>query len=257
MAASNVEPQVKPPASHGQARPRILCVAPAWNEGERIARVVRAVPPGLVDQLVVVDDGSTDNTADLAEQSGALVIRAGQNRGVGAAIRSGIDYALAHGFDIVVVISGGGKTPPDQIPRLLQPILAGQADLVQGSRYVEGGEFLRMPLHRRLGTRAYTQLFSLFVRRRVSDGSSGFRAFRTALFKDRRINLWQDWLDRYELEPYLLFQALSLGHRVVEVPVTIEYPKDSDPIAYTKMRAIVDWWKIFRPVVFLGLGIKR
>src|SRR5207247_9794129 len=105
--------------------PRVLCVAPAWNEGERIARVVRAVPRDLVETIVVVDGGSTDDTADHAESSGATVIRSGANRGVGAAIRSGIDYAIEHGYDIVVVVSGGGKTPPEQIPRLLDPIIRG------------------------------------------------------------------------------------------------------------------------------------
>jgi dolichol-phosphate mannosyltransferase len=78
-----------------------------------------------------------------------------------------------------------------------------------------------------------------------------------SLFEDKRINIWQDWLDRYELEPYLLFKALRLRHKVVEVPVTIEYPSENDGIAFTKMRALVDWWKIFRPVVFLALGLKR
>ncbi|HKG23231.1 MAG TPA: glycosyltransferase family 2 protein, partial [Blastocatellia bacterium] len=183
--------------------------------------------------------------------------RAGANRGVGAAIRSGIDYAREHGYDVVVIVSGGGKTPPEQIPRLLAPILDGRAEFVQGSRYKEGGEFLRMPLRRRLGTRAYTMLFSFFVGRRVTDASSGFRAIKLSLLEDRRIDLWQEWLDRYELEPYLLFKAVRLGHKVVEVPVTIEYPEENDGIAYTKMRALVDWWKIFRPVVFLGLGIKK
>lgn len=238
------------------ARPRVLCVAPAWNEGERIARVVRAVPRDLVETTVVVDDGSTDDTADQAESGGATVIRSGGNRGVGAAIRSGIDYAIEHGYDIVVVVSGGGKTPPEQIPRLLEPILKGEAELAQGSRYLDGGKYLGMPLRRRLGTRGYTLLFSLFCRRRVTDASSGFRAIKLSMFDDKRINLWQDWLDRYELEPYLLFKALRLRHRVVEVPVTIEYPK-SDGIAYTKMRPITDWWKIFRPVVFLALGFKK
>lgn len=235
--------------------PRVLCIAPAWNEGERIARVVRGVPPNVVETVVVVDDGSTDDTARFAEEAGAVVLRQGVNRGVGAAIRRGIDYAIEHGYEIVVVVSGGGKTPPEQIPRLLDAIKDG-AELAQGSRYVEGGEFLRMPLRRRLGTRAYTFLFTLFVRRRVTDGSSGFRAFRVSLFEDKRINLWQDWLDRYELEPYLLFKALRLRHRVVDVPVTIEYP-EADGIAYTKMRAVTDWWKIFRPVFFLGLGLKK
>ena len=235
---------------------RVLCVAPAWNEGERIARVVKAVPGALVESTVVVDDGSTDDTANHAEDAGATVIRSVTNRGVGAAIRSGIDYAIAHQFDVVVVVSGGGKTPPEQIPRLLMPIINGEAELAQGSRYLDGGEYLRMPLRRRLGTRGYTVLFSLFCGHRVTDASSGFRAIKVSLFDDKRINLWQDWLDRYELEPYLLFKSLRLGHKVVEVPVTIEYPQ-TDGIAYTKMRAITDWWKIFRPILFLALGLKR
>ncbi|HWO01060.1 MAG TPA: glycosyltransferase family 2 protein [Blastocatellia bacterium] len=239
-----------------KARPRVLCVAPAWNEGVRIARVVSAVPRNDVETTVVVDDGSSDETALFAERAGATVIRTGANRGVGAAIRSGIDFAIHHGYDIVVVVSGGGKTPPEQIPRLLEPIIRGDAEFAQGSRYLEGGEFLRMPLRRRLGTRAYSLLFSLFCGHYVTDASSGFRALKVSLFDDKRIDLWQDWLDRYELEPYLLFKALRLRRKVVEIPVTIEYPK-SDGIAYTKMRAITDWWKIFRPVIFLGLGIKK
>jgi len=239
-----------------KARPRVLCVAPAWNEGERIARVVTAVPWDYVETMVVVDDGSADETADFAERAGATVIRAAGNRGVGAAIRSGIDFAIEHGYEIVVVVSGGGKTPPEQIPRLLEPILRGDAEFAQGSRYLRGGQFLRMPFRRRLGTRGYTFLFSLFCGHRVSDASSGFRAIKVSLFEDKRINLWQDWLDRYELEPYLLFKALRLRHRVVEVPVTIEYP-ETDGIAYTKMRAITDWWRIFRPILFLALGFKR
>jgi len=239
-----------------QKRPRILCVAPAWNEGERISRVVKAVPSDVVETTVVIDDGSTDDTPDHAEHAGASVIRAGKNRGVGAAIRSGIDYAIDNGYDIVVLVSGGGKTPPEQIPRLVNPIISGEAELVQGSRYLDGGEYLRMPLRRRLGTRGYTFLFSLFCGRRVTDASSGFRAFKVSLLDDKRINLWQEWLDRYELEPYLLFKALRLRHKVIEVPVTIEYPK-TDGIAYTKMRAITDWWKILRPIVFLAFGVKR
>ena len=238
-------------------QPRVLCIAPAWNEGMRITRVVDAVPRDAVETTVVVDDGSTDDTAVRAEAAGAVVIRSGKNSGVGAAIRSGIDYAIEHGYDIVVVVSGGGKTPPEQIPRLLEPILKGEAEFAQGSRYTDGGEWVRMPLKRRLGTRGYTLLFSLFCGRRVTDASSGFRAIKLSLFDDKRINLWQAWLDRYELEPYLLFKALRLGHKVIEVPVRIEYPPETDKQAYTKMRALTDWWKIFRPILFLALGIKR
>jgi dolichol-phosphate mannosyltransferase len=234
---------------------KVLCIAPAWNEGARIGRVVRALPPGIVDEIVVVDDGSTDDTADHAERAGAKVIRQGVNRGVGAAIRAGYDHARAGGFDVAVVISGGGKTPPAQIPRLLDALARG-ADFAQGSRYVPGGEQVRLPLQRRVGTMAYSALFSALCRRWVTDASSGFRAIKMSLLEDKRIDLQQPWLDRYELEPYLLFQALRLGYRVQEVPVTIEYPQ-KDGIPYTKMRAVRDWWRIFRPAVFLAFGLRR
>jgi dolichol-phosphate mannosyltransferase len=251
------QPELSAVTTSEKSPPRVLCVAPAWNEGERIKRVVEAVPQDCVETTVVVDDGSSDRTSSYAKAAGAIVLGDGKNHGVGAAIRRGIDYAIANGYDIVVIVSGGGKTPPGQIPRLLEPIINGEAELAQGSRYKEGGEFLRMPLRRRIGTRGYTFLFSLFCGRRVTDASSGFRAIKLSLFEDQRINLWQEWLDRYELEPYLLFKSLRLRHKVVEVPVTIEYPPETDGIAYTKMRALVDWWKIFRPIFFLGLGIKK
>ncbi|MGA2182744.1 MAG: glycosyltransferase family 2 protein [Bryobacteraceae bacterium] len=235
---------------------RVVCIAPAWNEENRIGPVVEAVPRDVVEETVVVDDGSTDQTRERARAAGATVLE-GAHRGVGAAIRLGIDYAVSRGYDVVVIVSGAGKTPPAQIPQLLGPVFTGDAEFAQGSRYTAGGKFLRMTLSRRIGTRAYTFLFSLLVGRRVTDASSGFRAIRVSLFADKRINLWQPWLDGYELEPYLLFQALRLRHRVVEVPVTIEYPDVIRGQAYTKMRAWTDWYRIFRPVLFLALGLKR
>jgi len=242
--------------SSPERRLRVACIAPAWNEENRIAAVVEAVPSGVVEETIVVDDGSTDQTGERARAAGATVL-VGAHRGVGAAIRLGIDYAIEHGFDVVVVVSGAGKTPPGQIPQLIAPVLAGTADFAQGSRYTDGGQFLRMTLLRKIGTRGYTFLFSLLVGRRVTDASSGFRAIRLSLLSDKRINLWQSWLDGYELEPYLLFQALRLRHRVVEVPVTIEYPDVIRGQAYTKMRAWTDWYRIFRPVLYLALGLKR
>ena len=88
----------------------------------------------------------------------------------------------------------------------------------------------------------------------MTESTNGFRAFRTALLRDPRIDWRQEWLDRYELEPYLLLKAIRLGYRHGEVPVTKIYPDHQ--LGYTKMRPFVDWWSILRPIVYLGLGLK-
>lgn len=232
---------------------RVACIVPAWNEGARIASVVRGVPKSAVGAIFVVDDGSTDDTAAAAEAEGARVLRQTRNRGVGAAIRAGMIAAKTMGFEAAIMISGAGKSPPDQIPQLLA-VLDNGVDLVQGSRYVQGGSQMRMPLGRVFGTLAYSWLFSLLSGHRVHDASSGFRAVRLSMLDDPRIRLDQEWLDHYELEPYLLFKALSCGFRVVEVPMRVEYPPAGN--SYTKMRAIIGWWSIFRPVLFLALRIR-
>ncbi len=89
----------------------------------------------------------------------------------------------------------------------------------------------------------------------MTDTTNGFRAIRMAVLDDRRLNLDQAWLDQYELEPYLLLRAILLGHCVVEVPVTKIYPPRA--LGYTKMAPITGWWSIVRPLVLLGLRLKR
>jgi dolichol-phosphate mannosyltransferase len=233
---------------------RVLCMAPAWNEGERIAHVVRSIAREHVDEVVVVDDGSSDDTAAQAAAAGATVLRHERNRGVGAAIRTAIDYGRTQAFDVLVVVAGGGKTPTERVPALLEPIAQGRAHFVQGSRYLRGGAMRGAPWHRRIGTLGYTGLFVLLCRRPVSDASSGYRAMRLSIFDDPEINLWQPWLDGYELEPYLLFRVRRKRLPYAEVPVTIAYPPRGQ--SYTKMRGIVDWWRIFRPLLFLATKLR-
>ena len=113
-----------------------------------------------------------------------------------------------------------------------------------------------MPRYRVFATRVVHPLvFSMAARKRVTESTNGFRAFRTSILRDPRIDWRQDWLDRYELEPYLMLKAIRLGYRHVEVAVTKIYPPHMQ--GYTKMRPGIDWWSILRPVIYLGLGLKK
>jgi dolichol-phosphate mannosyltransferase len=180
----------------------------------------------------------------------------GRIAGVGAAIRAGYERAVKGGFDVAVVMAGNNKDSPEEIPLLLDPIAEDRADFVQGSRFLKAGaDFGAMPLYRRIATRLHPLLFSWVAGRRVSESTNGFRAVRRCVLEDPQIDLDQAWLDEYELEPYLYIKAIHLGYRSVEVPVTKVYgPKQ---LGQTKMKPITGWWSMLRPLVYLGLGIKR
>ncbi len=243
---------------------RVLACSIAFNESQKILRVIERVRCGDADlnkvadvcEFMVFDDGSTDGTAEAVRSRGFRVERHERQAGVGAAIRATIRIAQREKFDVVVIMAGNDKDRPQEIPRLLAPIVAGEADFVQGSRYLRGGDFGNMPFYRRLATQfVHPLLFSLVTMRRITDSTNGFRAFRVSLFDDRRIDLDQLWLDNYELEPYIFFKAIRLGYHVVEVPVTKIYPPHEQ--GYTKMKPITGWWSILRPIVLLGLFIKK
>ena len=248
--------------SQGAARGRlrVLALIPGYNVGPQVVdRVLRRIPRELVDEMLVIDDGSTDDTAAQARAGGATVVSHDCNRGVGAAIRTGLSYARARDYDAVVILNAIGKFDPAGLGVLLAPLQDGSADLVQGSRFLPGGSFTRMPMKRQLGTRAYSALFSVLLGKWVSDASSGIRAFRCAILDTPGLDISQPWLDRYELEPYLLWKALQLGRRVVEVPMDVHYP-EGPRLAYTRMRPILDWWRLSRPLLILGaerLRIRR
>jgi dolichol-phosphate mannosyltransferase len=234
---------------------RVLAAAFAYNEGDKIRKTLARHPRERSYDLLVADDGSTDGALDHVDRT-VIVFRNDANRGIGAMMKDVFAFALDRGYDVLVIQAGNDKDDPLEIPALLAPILRGDADFVQGSRYLGGGGFGNMPKYRVLGTRVIHPLvFSLAARKRITESTNGFRAFRTELLRDPRIDWRQDWLDRYELEPYLLLKAIRLGYRHCEVPVTKVYPDHS--LGYTKMRPFVDWWSILRPVVYLGLGLKK
>lgn len=232
-----------------------MAIAPMYNEGEKALRVIQRFPRGMVDEIVVVNDASTDGSERKLPATGVTLLSMPQRSGPGTAIRTGIEYSLKKGCDVFIIFASNEKDNPQEISRLLLPIQEGRADFVQGSRYLAGGGWQHMPFHRIWGIKLFSWLFSLFVMRKITDGTNGFRAFRASLLKDKRINLSQKWLEGYPLETYLFVQAIRLGYRVIEVPVTKTYP--SEKKKYTKMKPFVDWWNYFKPIPYVTLGLKK
>ncbi|OLC58710.1 MAG: hypothetical protein AUH85_00300 [Chloroflexi bacterium 13_1_40CM_4_68_4] len=231
---------------------RVAVILPVFNEGVAAADLARRMPPEVT-RTFVIDDGSTDGGCDVAMRAGATVIRHSSNRGIGAAIRSGLDAAREDGCDVAVVMAGNGKDRPEEIPLLLAQIDAGY-DYVQGSRFAKGGRSVRLPLARGLLIRGFTLIFRLLSGFDGTDVTNGFRAYRLALLDDPRIRTHQRWLDRYELEYYLHWKFITLGYRVREVAVSKTYPDRR--ANYSKIRPIVDWWHMVRPVLLLALHLR-
>ncbi len=230
----------------------VIAIVPAYDEERKIGEVVRRIPRPLVDDVLVVDDGSTDATAQVAREGGARVLSLGATLGVGVALRTGYAEARQGGHDVAVVLAGNNKDAPEEIPLLLDPIAEGRADFVQGSRFLKSDpDFGPMPRYRRLATRLHARIFSWVAGRRVTESTNGFRALHRRILEDPRLDLDQPWLDQYELEPYLYLRAIRLGYRTTEVPVTKIYPPRH--LGQTKMKAVSGWWSILRPLVYLGL----
>lgn len=227
----------------------VALVAPVLDEAVKIRSVVRRASASVADQIVVVDDGSRDGSAAIAAAEGAKVLSLGETRGVGAALREGYQWALAQDFDVIATIAGNDKDRPDELPRLLDPIADGEADFVQGSRWLgEHADLGAMPAYRRLATRLHPLLFSLAAGTRVTESTNGFRAFRAAILRDPAIDLSAPWLDGYELEPWLYLSVLRAGYRTAEAPVSKIYPPRA--LGQTKMNPMVDWWAILRPLAW-------
>ena len=235
---------------------KILAIVPAYNEEGKIGTVVaKIVAEKVVDEIAVVDDGSKDKTAEEAVKAGASVLKHAKNSGVGAAIRTALDYAKRSGFTIAVVMGGDDQDNPNEMHRLLAPIINDHFVFVQGSRYMPGGTRVNIPLFRWVTTGFFSFLFKVITQFPVTDGTNGYRALRVSILDTPGMDIHQKWLNKYELEPYLFYKSIQLGLNVTEVPVTKRYPEGK--VGYTKMVPFLDWWSILRPLIFLRLGIKK
>jgi glycosyltransferase involved in cell wall biosynthesis len=201
------------PAAAGAA---VAVVIPAYNEEPTVAAVVAEVPPvvgGLETEVIVVVDGATDATAAVAAAAGARVCDVEVNRGQGAALRLGYWLARARGARVIATLDADGQYEPLELERVVEPILAGRADFVTGSRRL-GRELTTNPV-RHAGVIAFGALISALIRKRITDPACGLRAMRAEVAG--AVTLEQP---QYQASELMISAALS-GFRVLEVPTTM------------------------------------
>ena len=198
--------------THSRHKKTIGVLIAAYNEEKQIKNIIQRIPT-LVDEILVVDDGSSDNTRKEALKTGVTVITHHQNRGKGMAMRTGINQLET---DIIVFLDADGQHRPEEIPFLVAPLLKGQADLVIGSRLLGG--FAHMPRIRVLSNAITAALIRLRTGVNVRDTQSGYRAiFRSHL---QKMNLRSA---RYEIESELLLAAIRNNLQIKEVPISMIY----------------------------------
>ena len=229
----------------------IVVVMACWNEQGKVEPCLKAIPKDIVDTVCVVDNASVDATRQEAIKAGAVVITHPVNLGAGGGYRTGYFYGRLKNFDIVVELAGDNQDDPSDIKHVIDHLLDNDLDYVQGSRWLSGGRAINMTFFRSVLTKVYSVCLSALFRSQITDATNGFRAFRTEILDDAEINLWQEWLLNYELEPYLLIKVISLGYRVGEAPVKKIYHQEMSK--NTKMIPFVSWYSILRPLLFLPL----
>jgi glycosyltransferase involved in cell wall biosynthesis len=195
--------------------PKILILIPAFNEGSRIGEVVldvREKNPGI--DVVVVNDGSRDDTAQAARAAGAVVVSHPFNLGYGVAIQTGYKYALAQKYDFLVQVDGDGQHDPAFIPQMLRAVLADETDFAIGSRFLEGQSY-EPSLARRVGMTFFRWLVSRLIGQRITDSTSGYQAFNQKVIRYFTSEVFPcDYPDAD-----MLLTLHRAGFRIMEIPV--------------------------------------
>ncbi|HEV2757369.1 MAG TPA: lysylphosphatidylglycerol synthase domain-containing protein [Actinomycetota bacterium] len=210
-------PPPPPPTAPDPAAPVVLFL-PAHDEVESVGGVVARAPGTICGrhvETIVVDDGSSDGTAGAAAAAGATVVSMGRNRGLGAAVRRGLREGVARGAAAIAFCDADGEYAPEELERVVTPILEGSADYVVGSRFA--GRIDRMLPHRRFGNVVLTKALSFVARRQISDGQSGYRALSLAAAADAEI------VHDYNYAQVLTLDLLGKGYRYAEVPISYRF----------------------------------
>lgn len=228
---------------------KIIAAIPCFNEERYIGSVVLRTKK-FVSSVVVIDDGSTDGTAEVAAEAGAIVCQHGQNLGYGVAIRSALSKGRELDADVLVILDGDGQHDPRDIPKLMEPLLDGKADIVIGSRFLGGVS--KPPFFRRQGQRVLTVFTNLGSGQKVTDSQSGFRVYSAKALKE--LDLSESGMS---IGSEMQFAISKAGLRVAEVPIEVSYigqPKRS-PMGHgiSVLSRVLVLFSLKQPLLLFGL----
>ena len=251
----------KPGASSARKRARIIAVMPAYNAAATLEKTWRDIPPGAVDEVIVVDDNSHDRTVELARSLGLMVIAHSENRGYGANQKTCYDEALRRGADIVVMIHPDYQYDSRLTPLLTGFIEAGVCDVVIGNRIRTRRETLMegMPIWKYLANRALTLVENLVLGQNLGECHSGFRAYSRQVLEmiPYRYNS-----DDFVFDTEVLAQAVRFGFRLGDVPVPVRYMPAASSINFRRsliygvqtllvlIRFLADRWHLRKDPIF-------
>jgi glycosyltransferase involved in cell wall biosynthesis len=238
-----------PPPPLPQTQPYVVAVVPAFNEERFIASVVLKTRD-YANQVVVVDDGSSDRTAELARQAGAYVVQLEQNQGKAGALNAGFNVALRFKPTVIVCLDADAQHDPSEIPQVIKPVLLDEADVVIGSRFLEKKSDI--PGWRKVGQHTLTAVTNLTSGLKITDSQSGYRAFSpgsVAILKFRTGGL--------SVESEMQFLIEDAGLRVTEVPISVMYQDGNkrNPVIHGLhvLDAILSLAARRRPLAFFSL----
>lgn len=228
----------------------VAVLLPAYNEEVAIASMI-LLSSRYATEVIVIDDGSTDRTKLVSELAGATVLSHKVNKGKGVALKTGFDYAKD--FDVIVTIDADGQHNPSEIPLLIKPIMNDEADLVNGSRYINGHE-TSTPKYRRIGQTVLDTATNIASGVKLTDSQSGFRAFSSKCFKYFKFDQ-----EGFGIESDMLIEAANNNLRILEVEITVRYDVNTttaNPViqGVSVLLRILELMRFNRPLYFYGLG---
>jgi glycosyltransferase involved in cell wall biosynthesis len=208
---------------------RTIITMPAYKAARTIERTYREIPAGTYDQVLVVDDASTDQTVEVARSLGLPVRRHEQNRGYGANQKTCYDWALSEGADIVVLLHPDYQYAPHRVPELVEPLRQGRCDFTFGSRFKNGGNPLAggMPLYRYFGNRFTTSIENFFLGTAFSELHSGMKAYSRRFLQ---LIGYHGFSDHFVFDSEMVIQAVVLGFRIEEIAIPTRYAADSSSV---------------------------